>query len=265
MRRRAGERLDKRAKELRAERRRLIGWRYIPGVLIYCAVCSVFIVYLVWASDPEAAWMLAGFAGGVSLLFLYMATDTVSVNRIESAAVAEWNTSNEVRKLHRKGWRIIDNLPMDGYDIDHIAIGPGGVVVLETKWTSDGLIDEKGKLNQYGHRAVDQAERNVPRINALLKGQGSEARVAHACVVSWGMRSIPEPLTSKRRGITVTDGAQLCAFLTDRETIMSATDIEAAFAALNCYLTVRLEDIRAKAATAAKSPSADFSRPNGGR
>lgn len=250
MRRRAGERLDKQARALRAERRDLIGWRYIPAILGYCAFCSLFIVYLGWLSQPELAWMFAGFAGGVSLLFLWVATDTVSAERIESAAIAENGTSSAVRKLHRKGWRVIDNLPLDGFDIDHIAIGPGGVIVLETKWTSEGLTDHKAKLNKYGHRAVDQVERNVPRIDAILKDYGSEAQVAHACVVSWGMRPIPEPLTSRRRGITVIDGAQLGTFLSDREPVLSTADVETAFDALNRYLTLRLEHIEAKAAAA---------------
>ncbi|MEM8620284.1 MAG: nuclease-related domain-containing protein [Actinomycetota bacterium] len=234
MRRKAGARLDKQARALRAERRRLIGWRYIPAVVIYCAFCSLVIVYLARVSNPEVVWMFVGFAGGVSLLFLHVATDTVSVSRIESAAVGEWSTSSEVRKLSRKGWKIIDNMPMDGFDIDHIAIGPGGVIALETKWTSDGLTDEQGHLNFYGHRAVNQIERNVPRIDALLKQNGSEARVAHACVVSWGMCQIPERLTSRRRQITVIDGPQLREFLADREPILSSAEADRAFSHAGC-------------------------------
>lgn len=249
--RKAGERLDKQARALRTERRRAIGWRYVPAVLIYCAFTSLIIVYLAWASKPEAAWMLAGFAGGVSLLFLYVATDTVSANRIESAAVAEWSTSSQVRKLRRRGWRIVDNVPMDGYDIDHIAIGPGGVIVLETKWTSDGLVDDREKLNQFGHRAVNQIERNVPRVDAVMKQYGSSARVAHACVVSWGMRRVPKPMTSWTRGITVLDGDDLRRFLVDSEPVLSTTEVETAFTALNDYLRIRLDDIAKKEAAAA--------------
>jgi hypothetical protein len=38
---------------------------------------------------------------------------------------------------------VVDNLPFHRFDVDHIAIGPGGIVVLETKWTSDGLTDAR--------------------------------------------------------------------------------------------------------------------------
>jgi hypothetical protein len=242
MRRRAGERLDKQARALRAERRDLIGWRYIPVLVIYCAFCSLIIVYLAWGSGPEAAWMFAGFAGGASLLLLYIATDTVSANRLESAAIAESNTSSEVRKLHRKGWRVIDNLPFDKFDVDHIAIGPGGIVVLETKWTSDGLTDAKGRLNHYGEKAVRQVADNVPRINALLGQNKCDARVAGTCVVSWGTRSHGTPLTTPN-GVTVIDGDQLGTLLCGLDHVMSTAEIDAASEALNRYLGLRLEHI----------------------
>jgi hypothetical protein len=243
MQRKAGERLSRQARELRAERRQLIGWRYIPAVAIYCLFSGLLIVYLVWASEPEAAWMFAGFAGGASLLLLYIATDTVSVNRIESAAIAESNTSSEVRKLHRKGWRVIDNLPFDKFDVDHIAIGPGGVVVLETKWTSDGLTDAKGRLNQYGEKAVRQVADNVPRINAVLRQFGSSAEVGHSCVVSWGTRSRGGPIASPRPGVSALDGDELGAFLRGLDTVLSPAEVDTAFEALNHYLGVRLEHI----------------------
>jgi len=242
MRRKAGERLDKQARALRAERRNLIGWRYIPAVVFYCFVCSLFILYLAWASGPELAWMLAGFAGGVSLLLLWIATDTVSASRLESAAIAESNTSSEVRKLHRKGWRIIDNLPFHKFDVDHIAIGPGGVVVLETKWTSDGLTDTNGRLNHYGEKAVRQVANNVTPIETVLKRNGSHATVAHSCVVSWGIRSLGASLTTQK-DITVIDGDQLGAFLLGLEPVMSTAGIESAFEALDQYLEHRLEYI----------------------
>ena len=250
MRRRAGERLSRQARELRAERRQLIGWRYIPATLVYCAFSSLIILYLAWASKPEMAWMFAGFAGGASLLLLYIATDTVSVNRIESAAIAEWNTSSEVRKLHRRGWKVIDNLPFDKFDVDHIAIGPGGVVVLETKWTSDGLTEAKGQLNQYGDRAVRQVSDNVRPINTVLKQYGSGAEVAHSCVVSWGTRSLGGLPCSPGPNVTVLDGDELAAFLSRLDPVLTPAEVDTAFDALNTYLGIRLDHIAKKETTA---------------
>jgi hypothetical protein len=221
----------------------MIGWRYIPAIAVYCVICSLFIVYLAWASAPEVVWMFTGFAGGVSLLLLYIATETVAANRLESAAIAESNTSSEVRKLHRKGWRVIDNLPFHKLDVDHIAIGPGGIVVLETKWTSDGLTDAKGQLNRYGEKAIRQVSENVNRINTVLRQNGCDATVGHACVVSWGTRSLGTPLVEAQQGVTVIDGDELRGFLGNMRQVMSDATIEAAFNAINQFLGVRLERI----------------------
>jgi hypothetical protein len=48
---------------------------------------------------------------------LHVATDNVSANRITSAAIAEWNTSDEVRELDRKGWKVVDKLPVDEFGV----------------------------------------------------------------------------------------------------------------------------------------------------
>lgn len=243
MRRKAGERLDKQARALRAERRHLIGWRYIPLVLAYCCFCSLFIVYLAWSSMPELAWMYAGFAGGASLLFLYIATGTVAASRLESASNAEFNTSREIRKLHRNGWRAVDNLPFHRFDVDHIAIGPGGIVVIETKWTSDGLADSKGRLNEYGDKAICQVTDNVRCVGTVLRQNGCHTPVHHACVVSWGKRTTGAPLTMPKQEVTVVDGDRLGAFLQDLDEVMSAAEIDTAFDALNEFLGFRLDHI----------------------
>lgn len=48
----------------------------------------------------------------------------------------QWSRE-ELEGLQRGGWRIIHRvLFRRADDIDHVAIGPGGVVVIETKWSS---------------------------------------------------------------------------------------------------------------------------------
>ena len=239
--RKAGERLAQQARGLRTERRNLIGWRYIPAALIYCAVCSLFIVYLSWSTTPEITWMFAGFAGGASLLFLWVATDTVSASRLESAGIAEGNTSSEVRKLKRHGWRVVDNIPFEKYDVDHVAIGPGGIILLETKWTSDGLFNNRGQPNQYGDRAMRQVARNVIPINGVLRQNGFDGTVSKAVVVAWGARNTESPYVSVRPDCTIVDGDQLGDLLSDLDHVLSTDQIEAGFAALSRFVSIRLQ------------------------
>jgi len=48
----------------------------------------------------------------------------------------ETRTAEELRRLHRRGWRVINRVVLGWGDIDHVALGPGRVVI-ETKWAAD--------------------------------------------------------------------------------------------------------------------------------
>ena len=47
----------------------------------------------------------------------------------------QW-TANELRKLRRRGWAVVNHVTLRTRDIDHVLIGPGGVVAVETKWSA---------------------------------------------------------------------------------------------------------------------------------
>ncbi len=49
----------------------------------------------------------------------------------------ETATADILRGLESKGWRIANGVKLDGWrEIDHLAVGPGGVLVVETKWSA---------------------------------------------------------------------------------------------------------------------------------
>jgi hypothetical protein len=50
---------------------------------------------------------------------------------------AEQWTAQELRKLRRLGWRVVNHFLLKQDDIDHVLIGPGGVYAVETKWSGD--------------------------------------------------------------------------------------------------------------------------------
>jgi hypothetical protein len=75
-------------------------------------------------------------------------------------------------------------------DIDHVAIGPGGVLVVETKWSS-----EHWGLDRTGTRvlrAVDQVRRNARSLKLYLKDEIGDAPV-HSVVVLWDPEGGSEP------------------------------------------------------------------------
>ncbi len=49
----------------------------------------------------------------------------------------ETATAHILRELEAKGWRLVNGVKLEGWgDIDHVVIGPGGVLVIETKWSA---------------------------------------------------------------------------------------------------------------------------------
>jgi len=53
-------------------------------------------------------------------------------------ASGEVSTSEVLRELDREGWRLVNNVKLKNWrDIDHVMVGPGGVVVVESKWSAN--------------------------------------------------------------------------------------------------------------------------------
>ena len=53
-------------------------------------------------------------------------------------SVGEQWTASELRKLRQLGWFVVNHVTLKVGDIDHVLIGPGGVIAVETKWSRDG-------------------------------------------------------------------------------------------------------------------------------
>jgi hypothetical protein len=87
------------------------------------------------------------------------------------------------RSMRAEGWRTIDAIPFQGCDVDHVAIRPGLVLAVETKWTNTPWKITDGRLNAPGD-PLDQAARGARKIRHLLASV-VDTKV-HAIVVVWG-------------------------------------------------------------------------------
>jgi hypothetical protein len=70
--------------------------------------------------------------GGLAVMVNQM-TGTAS---LDMGALAETWTASELRPLRRNGWRIANHLLLRFGDIDHLLVGPNGVLIIETKWSA---------------------------------------------------------------------------------------------------------------------------------
>jgi hypothetical protein len=123
--------------------------------------------------------------------------------------VAEQWTAQELRPLRRHRWKLINRMLLRRWDIDHIAIGPGGVIVAETKWSGDHW-----KLDPPDDRvvaAVDQVRKNARSLRLYLKPHIGDAPV-RPIVVLWDPEGRADPSVEIDE-VTVLPGPSLPGWL----------------------------------------------------
>ena len=140
-------------------------WPHLAGIavaaVIFTAMAARFIEDdfgrgLVVAFVPTAV-----FAGLLALTIVASGSGSVSMG-----AWAEGWTADELKGLEAHGYRVIHHAGLRRGDIDHFVVGPGGVFVLETKWSArDWRPDGK---DAYALRAIQQVERERDTLSRWL-------------------------------------------------------------------------------------------------
>jgi hypothetical protein len=154
-----------------------------------------------------AAGAYVATVGWVLVGFVLLRSGAASLAMGEAGEV--W-TSEELRRLRRGRWRVMNRVVLSWGDIDHVALGPGGVAVLETKWSADGWATEDA-----AHRikaAVKQVERNAERIRGFIRPELANAPI-HSAVVLWGPRHERKEWTAVESRVPVLRARELRQWL----------------------------------------------------
>ena len=140
-----------------------IGWlvpRAARGFYFGAAVASVF-------------WLVA-----------VLVRDGSGSHRAQHGADGEEHTAAVLRSLARDGWRVIHDIQFGGFNVDHVAVGPGGIYAIETKNTSAHWNLTSARDGQYLAEAIDQARFGARKIRLLLD---EVAQVAvRPMLICWG-------------------------------------------------------------------------------
>jgi hypothetical protein len=166
---------------------------------------------------------------GRAVIFAVMATSSVwlviGIAVLLSGAAAsvmgviaeEW-TANDLRSLRRRGWRVVQGLRLRyAADVDHIAIGPAGIVVVESKWRSDewpqvGLPQDKE--SPLG-RAIEQAARNRRNVESHFKRAVAGSPVLGALVLHSpiGVQGRAPAWHDDPSGVTIVEGGAVVRWM----------------------------------------------------
>jgi Nuclease-related domain len=117
--------------------------------------------------------------------------------------------------LRADGWRILHDLDTGRGNIDHVAIGPGGVFVIETKtWRPPWF-----KTDGVSRKWLDQAYAQCKTLETLCD---TRVEPIIAVVKAW----LGKPVT-RRRGVLILSERMLPGQLRGRGRVLRADEIDA--------------------------------------
>lgn len=144
---------------------------------------------MIFRNSVVERWIFVG-AMGVSGLWL-VAIFTILRTGIGPTLMGiegENRTADILRDFASGSWQLVNGVKFPGMgDIDHVLIGPGGVFVVETKWSKqrwpmDG--ENWGYITKVFDEAVEQVTENTEAAHTRLKSALGDLPVA-AVLVLW--------------------------------------------------------------------------------
>jgi len=155
----------------------------VPGLFVLAFLPAALMLH----GEARGAALGASAVSGVWLDVVGVLVLTGVASRLMGVS-GEAMTADGLRSLRRQGWRLVNGLKLKNRrDIDHVVIGPGGVLVVETKWSG-----EPWPLNSGGSRfmessmknAAEQASDNASDVADLLAATVPEVQIT-SIVVLW--------------------------------------------------------------------------------
>ncbi|MGH8962891.1 MAG: nuclease-related domain-containing protein [Jatrophihabitantaceae bacterium] len=156
-------------------------WSFIGAVAVGGAVIAGVAVVIPWQFARGLFVGVGASALVVMIGYLVLALSGTVARGM--GATAEMWTASELRRLRKHRWLVVNGLALQGRDIDHVLVGPGGVIVVESKWSAEGW--DLRTPSQALTKAVDQVVANARSLRLWTAVKASGAPVT-SVVVLWG-------------------------------------------------------------------------------
>jgi hypothetical protein len=155
------------------------------------------------------------------------------ITRWKRGAEGERKTGDILKRLERDGWRSVHGRQARFGDLDHIAVGPGGIFLLNTKNLSGSItVEENGLTASYGDSPWKSFTHT--KLSPAMRGDAKhlKERVCAATgltywvqpvVVIWGAFG---PSEVERDGVAYLQGTRLADWLRNQPHRLSRRDAE---------------------------------------
>jgi len=173
--------------KLQARRQRLDALRSHPWVLSRIAAGYAVLTALVVALSRPFRGFVAGAATASFFWIVWVLVDSPSSESKSLGGEAEIWTSNGLRRLRRAGWTVIDHVPFEERNVDHVLVGPSGVIAVESKYSSGPWQIVGDELRGPVGDPIGQAREGARKIRLLLQSELIGVRVPVAAALAvWG-------------------------------------------------------------------------------
>lgn len=222
--RRAGAWARREAARRRRELMRMHWKRLSLWLAIALCVAGVGTAVAALVFGSWMAWMVVGavYMGLFAIGLTMFESCDPETRRYTQGADGEELTARELRRHSRSGWHAVHNIVLETGDIDHIAVGPGGAVAIETKCPNTGW---RWLERQDFHRWwVRQTKRSVLRARALIRQYAGVHIEPTPLLVVWTTELKGEYVTVD--GVRVVHGRDLLRFLDDLPVVLDEGQVK---------------------------------------
>lgn len=175
----------------------LISMLFLPALSGFVLVSALALPSVLWGE--QIRWPTLGFtAMALLVVSAWSVMQSIRLGRrlknLKHGRRGELDTAAELNQLMRRGYQVFHDVPAEGFNIDHLVVGPSGTYAVETKFkskrkragqTNDWTATYDGKsVDLAGFRdtaALDQARRQARWVRKwLTKATGQKVIVTPA-------------------------------------------------------------------------------------
>jgi hypothetical protein len=207
-------------------------WQFIATSVPTAAVLSA--ITLVFIPQPLAPYLVGAIVASVAWWIYVTMLETGGKTALRSGVLGEQRTASELRKLAGDGWKTINHVMLEGRDVDHALLGPGGFFAVESKFRSTW-----SNAAPYFATMAATAKESARQLQLRID---PKQRTTQPLVVMWGPDvSSHFPSAVTLHGVVFCPGRVMRDFIREASTVIERPETDAAFAKLEKY--VRSQDL----------------------
>ncbi|WP_404384215.1 NERD domain-containing protein [Knoellia locipacati] len=134
---------------------------------------------------PWGPGLLRGLVAGVVATSYFWMVFMVALLQTYPTTVGEWGESFTRELLKGRGfdWPIVDDVPLERRNVDHVAVSPSAILAIETKFIGAG---RHWETDSYRESAMQGARSSARSVSLILRSRGMVGLPVQPVLMLWG-------------------------------------------------------------------------------